>query len=710
MGKSKSPEILLEECLRRFPELATDQNYVLGANSTQNFTSDQEKWIRTHFWKQYHPLYTQGSGLKASGFDPPRTLVEAEKMFKTAKQHQFAEKFPAQERKQGWDGHLRSKWKNMKHTNDGKPNNQNLSSPDIAALFAAGDQRVYTRKLHQQDYNSRHTGEKAADLNAGAKLEWDAMSPEEQSVWQVKADALRNRKAKEGLTQETLYRTQTEALASLKVLLESLIGYSSGQIGDAQFYCMVAYHGEGDVLKSACLEAGANSFEHYLEDAKLQSNLRGCWETFAQAHLQRNLPKLHETKFTRSEGGNQYILPRYDEESPTKTYRRDVERFLEASWCLVCPPSSTVPIYPRTEVLVSPEKFFRDPLAQNIRISLDSVGDITLTSLLGFAEAIIDFQRSNPEISIFRDQDELITALTPAESEPITVDDITDFNNPESIIVSLDIPPRRDNSRSPVSAVRTQMTSTSQSSTTVDSSTSPQRGISSELPRSLALSGVDTSATPMENISPQLPQSFTSNGVDISSASRSAPSSFPLIQVYDGSDGPSVGETPAFSTVAAPQVPNTPDPSPDHGLTLPKEDPKQPSTQSEDSLLLEQHLLDGHSDTIMDVDTSAPTNPKGQAQRTWNRGAGRGKGGRGGRGGAGRSGGGQKYHDPAANIDTAKRPCDSAEDAGPRKKTRVETTESAVDSGPRRSERAKRPQDRSGANQITGSPAHRRKK
>ncbi|THU95117.1 hypothetical protein K435DRAFT_859901 [Dendrothele bispora CBS 962.96] len=330
-------------------------------------------------------------------------------MFKRAKQDQFARKF-VDERPEAWIKLLAEKWKNMKKQHQSTIDGA-ISEPDLsgmAALFTVGDERIYARKLHQQDYNQRNQGKKASELNSGGEA---------------------GQKHTEGLTQETLYRSQQENLVRVQVLLQSLIGHSRGQIGHAQFFCMAAYYGENDVLQTTLLEAGSESFEEYLTEADL-IELQEHWRDFAESKIERNLPKLHETKLTRSAKGNQYVLPPFDEDKSLKTYRKDLERFLEASWLLVWPASSELPGIPHSQVLESPQKFFRDGLLEDVSVKIDDAGQIDGSSLLPLSRAITQFQLVNPEISVFKDKDELAAALPQPQSHSEEVEDLTDLNNP----------------------------------------------------------------------------------------------------------------------------------------------------------------------------------------------------------------------------------------------------------------------------------------
>ncbi|THU94664.1 hypothetical protein K435DRAFT_860295 [Dendrothele bispora CBS 962.96] len=439
MPKDEPPIV---ECLMRFPELTVDQEYPLTAHA-KNFTRSQEQWIRYHFFHQFVPL-NKANGLKAQGSFPTRTLKDAEKMFKRAKQDQFARKF-VDERPEAWIKLLAEKWKNMKKQHQSTIDGA-ISEPDLsgmAALFTVGDERIYARKLHQQDYNQRNQGKKASELNSGAKREWDEMSVGEQSSWQAKAEVLRKQKHTEGLTQETLYRSQQENLARVQVLLQSLIGHSRGQIGHAQFFCMAAYYGENDVLQTTLLEAGSESFEEYLTEADL-IELQEHWRDFAESKIERNLPKLHETKLTRSAKGNQYVLPPLDEDKSLKTYRKDLERFLEASWLLVWPASSEMPGIPHSQVLESPQKFFRDGLLEDVSVKIDDAGQIDGSSLLPLSRAITRFQLVNPEISVFKEKDELAAALPQPQSHSEEVEDLTDLNNPEIQATPQSVSPRNE--------------------------------------------------------------------------------------------------------------------------------------------------------------------------------------------------------------------------------------------------------------------------
>ncbi|THU87142.1 hypothetical protein K435DRAFT_867556 [Dendrothele bispora CBS 962.96] len=403
---------------------------ILLTSRVKNFNNSQEQWIRYHFFHQFVPL-NKANGLKMQDGLPARTLKDAEKMFKRAKQEQFAQKF-ADDRPEGWDKLLSEKWKNMKkqHQSTIVGTTSEPEFPDMAALFAVGDERIYARRLHQQDYNKRNQGKKASELNSGAKQEWDVMSIGEQSRWQAEAEVLRKQKQNEGLAQGSLYQSQQEALPRLQVLLRSLIGHSRGQMGHAQFFCMAAYYGEGDMLQTTFLEAGPESFEEHLTAGDL-TQLQEHWRDFAECKLERNLPKLHETKLARSKEGKQYILPPWDEESSFKTYRKDFERFLEASWLLMWPASPETPGIPFSQVLESPQKFFRDGLLKDVKVKVDDLGQIAGSSLDDLSKVIVRFQAIHPEISVFKEKDELAAALAQPLSNSEEVDDLTDLNNPD---------------------------------------------------------------------------------------------------------------------------------------------------------------------------------------------------------------------------------------------------------------------------------------
>ncbi|THV02246.1 hypothetical protein K435DRAFT_361948 [Dendrothele bispora CBS 962.96] len=193
-----------------------------------------------------------------------------------------------------------------------------------------------------------------------------------------------------------ILRRQKEIIPRIQVFLHSLIGHSRGQMERAQFFCMAAYYGENDVLQTTFLEAGSESFEEYLSKKDL-NEIQKHWHQFAQNKLEGNLPRIHETKFTRSSEGHQYILPPYDENLSFKPYRKVFERFLELSWVLVWPASSEMPGIPYSQVLESPHKFFREKLLEDVRVKVDDVGQIDTSSLLRFPRPSLGFSSLIPK-------------------------------------------------------------------------------------------------------------------------------------------------------------------------------------------------------------------------------------------------------------------------------------------------------------------------
>ncbi|KAK7056514.1 hypothetical protein VNI00_003070 [Paramarasmius palmivorus] len=357
-----------ERCSEVFPAQPSIDRRFDKRQARGVFSHEQECWIRTQEEKIWSPLHE-------SKFDKAQELgvdvATVEKIYKEAMAFQFSIKFedslPA-----GWRDKLNRKWVHNKHQTNVK-GTQDTNCAPTAVMLATGDPQIYPYGLFFQSVNEQVRNElealKRADGEEDVKIDigevqrevgeqWWTMADDEKQVWKNKAD-------------------------------------------DEKF----------DPL----------DFKRHMSDA-LSEAFQVEWCSWVAQNLKSNMTTLYREKFRQDQHG-QYILHPFEPSWSLDECRQHVRLFVEASWEISSHRSKTLTL-PWAGVFENPSEYLVPDILEALacaHIDPQNMVNFASTNMLhvvGFCEVLIKFQNSHPGQSIWLD-----TEPKPQVSKRDTVDD-----------------------------------------------------------------------------------------------------------------------------------------------------------------------------------------------------------------------------------------------------------------------------------------------
>ncbi|KAJ7225201.1 hypothetical protein C8J57DRAFT_1252893 [Mycena rebaudengoi] len=270
-----------------------------------------------------------------------------------------------------------------------------------AAHSAEATQR---RTDHHQDHHF-HVGH----YQTVVKEHWDGMSPEQQLVWEEKAEKENRNGVVSCDSEGMIYKNQSGVIRHLFEVMYNLIGPHSNQIGNGAFLLLYGFRNTEEKLDVGSLPINGEGFsgpkfEDY--DPTVVAALKKTWWTYCNEAIgTRCLPRTFLENGTMAE------------------YHMVLKLFMEGSFDLVWPRCSEMPALPWESFLEHPTEFLDPRLLMHGVLSRPDA--MTPAHIHSFAGCINEFQATHPTLTIFNAKPFIQACLEsyPAEPAPAVPED-----------------------------------------------------------------------------------------------------------------------------------------------------------------------------------------------------------------------------------------------------------------------------------------------
>ncbi|KAK7024352.1 hypothetical protein VNI00_016406 [Paramarasmius palmivorus] len=417
-----------ERCSEVFPAQPSIDRRLDKRQARGVFSHEQECWIRTQEENIWSPLHE-------SKFDKAQELgvdvATVEKIYKESMAFQFSIKFedslPA-----SWRDKLNRKWVHNKHQTSIRVTQDPNCAP-TAVMLATGDPQIYPYGLFFQSVNEQVRNElqaqKQVDGEDEVKIDigevqrevgerWRTMTDEDKQVWKNKADDEKQKVNLVGLRSQTIYQNQKNAMGDIGAYLNRLCGHGAGQIGEATFFLIGSWYNKEGSIETRLFDP--LDFKKHMSDA-LSEALKVEWSSWVTENLKRryfntdyddvhseslqfipaNTTTLYQEKFKQDEHG-QYILHPFEPSWSLEECRQHVQLFMEASW-----ESSSQRAKAATLPWAKISDYFVPDITSALARShiepqeLVEFARANMVHVVGLHQVLIDFQKSHPGQSIW---------------------------------------------------------------------------------------------------------------------------------------------------------------------------------------------------------------------------------------------------------------------------------------------------------------------